>query len=166
MDSHSKARNLLDRFDVLRHASDLDLLIFFARHPTALLTTEQIAMFLGYEPHRIVASLELLLEARLLTRTPHPRHAARLYVFAVTNEGGGWLAEIMQLAGTRQGRLALIEAINDRWSGPTGKAAPGNSLGTSDAPLPFRGRAKVDGTSAQGSPAKLSIKADRRGGGR
>jgi hypothetical protein len=34
------ARRLLDRVAILRHASDLDLVLFFARHPHTLLAPE------------------------------------------------------------------------------------------------------------------------------
>jgi len=38
-----QARRLVERIGVLRNACDLDLLLFFVRHPRALLTSEQIA---------------------------------------------------------------------------------------------------------------------------
>jgi hypothetical protein len=39
MDHEETAGRLLDQFDVLRHATDLDLLVSFARHPRSLLAS-------------------------------------------------------------------------------------------------------------------------------
>ncbi|MBY0495929.1 MAG: hypothetical protein K2Y23_17100 [Cyanobacteria bacterium] len=142
MNLHSKAGALLEEFDVLRRPSDLDLLIFFARHPRALLVSEQIAAFLGYDVKDVSASLDRLLAARLLTRTPTRKHAARMYALAAIPEGGGWLPALMQVASTRDGRLALISALKERWSEPNGHDgsggdAPAEETKASDGPLPF-----------------------------
>jgi hypothetical protein len=126
MDLEEQARRLLGQRDVLRHPSDLDLLIFFARHPRSLLSSEQIAIFLGYGVKDIAASLDLLLEAGFLTRTPNPKHTARMYVFAVNPPGGGWLSALKELASTRAGRVALLWAIRRRSAtadGPTQAAS-------------------------------------------
>jgi len=114
MDLGKDAGHLLDQLDVLRHPSDLDLLVFFARHPRTLLSSEQIAAFLGYGIKETAASLELLLEAGFLTRTPNPRHVARMYLLVGTPPGGGWLPALTRLATTREGRLALIWEIRRR----------------------------------------------------
>lgn len=111
---HEDARRVLDQVGVLRHRSDLDLLIFFARHPRTLLTSEQLATFLGYELPQIAASLELLLESGYLTRTQHRAHAARLYVFSVGASTGGWLPALLKLASTREGRLMLLSHLSER----------------------------------------------------
>ena len=110
---HEDARRVLDHLGVLQHRADLDLLIFFARHPHALLTSEQLAAFLGYELTQIAASLEVLLDAHLLTRTQNRNHAARLYVFAHGEPPGGWLPSLLELASTREGRLALLASLSD-----------------------------------------------------
>jgi hypothetical protein len=107
------ARRVLDQVGVLRQRSDLDLLIFFARHPRTLLTSEQLATFLGYELPQIAASLELLLDAGYLTRTQNRAHAARLYVFSVGAGTGGWLPALLELASTREGRLILLSHLSD-----------------------------------------------------
>lgn len=120
MDLEHDAVQLLDRLNVLRHPSDLDLLMFFARHPRSLLSSEQLALFLGYGVQEIAASLDLLLNAGFLTRTQSHRHAARMYVFAIDPPGGNWLPAVKQLASTRAGRLALVWAIRRR--SPTGGA--------------------------------------------
>ena len=109
------ARQLLDRIGVIRRACDLDLLIFFVRHPRSLLASESLASFLGYDLKEIAASLDVLLDAGLLTRTQTSAHAARLYVLAVDKTGRGtkqgWLPALRELASTRDGRLALKEAL-------------------------------------------------------
>ncbi len=108
------ARRLLDSVGLLRHPCDLDLLLFFVRHPRTLMSSEQLAAFLGYDLKRISESLEVLLEARLLRRTPNPAHAARMYVFAVSSPNGGWLPALLDLASTQNGRLMLRRELKRR----------------------------------------------------
>ena len=105
------ARRLIDRIGVLNNACDLDLLIFFARHPRSLLASESLANFLGYDLKEIADSLETLLAAGLLTRTQTPAHAARLYVFAPEATNGDWFPSLVALASTREGRLAFRQAL-------------------------------------------------------
>ena len=107
-------RRLLDRIGVVRDPCDLDLLLFFVRHPRALLSSDQIAAFLGYDVKQLGQSLDVLLAAELLTRTQHPTRAARMYVFAAGGTDGGWLASLVELASTREGRLAMRDALRDR----------------------------------------------------
>jgi len=114
MDQDHDARRLLDHIDVLRQPSDLDLLIFFARHPRSLLASEQSEAFLGYGVKEIAASPDLLLGAALITRTPHPSLAARFYVFSVDGPNGEWLPALLKLASTREGRLAMIWELRRR----------------------------------------------------
>ena len=99
---------------VLRHRCDLDLLVFFVRHPRTLMASEQLAAFLGYPLKQISDSLDILLGAGLLTRTPNPVHAARMYVFAVPGSNGGWLPELMKLASTQNGRQMLRSEMKQR----------------------------------------------------
>jgi hypothetical protein len=107
------ARRLLNSIGFLRHRCDLDLLLFFVRHPRSLLTSDQIAAYLGYDLKRIGDSLDNLLTAKLLTRSQSPAHAARLYVFAVNGTSGGWLPSLVDAVSTREGRLALRQAMTD-----------------------------------------------------
>jgi|SoiMetStandDraft_5_1073268.scaffolds.fasta_scaffold540236_1 hypothetical protein len=108
-----QARRLLERIGVLRNTCDMDLLLFFVRHPRALLTSEQIATFIGYDVQRIGDSLDRLLDAKLLTRSQNPAHSARMYVFSVAGPNGGWLPALVELVATREGRLAMREALTD-----------------------------------------------------
>ena len=118
-------RRLLDRSGVLRRPCDLDLLLFFIRHPRALLSSDQIASFLGYEVTRLDESLDVLVTAELLTCTQTPTRAARMYVFAVGGPHGGWLPSLVELASTREGRLAmraaLIDQRNEQTLGPVAR---------------------------------------------
>ena len=102
---------LLDRVGVLRHRSDLDLLLFFAEHPSALLAMDSLAAFVGYSHHQIAGSIEVLVAAGLLQRRQTQAHAARLYVFDPGAAAGAWLPALLAAAATRAGRLALREAL-------------------------------------------------------
>ena len=124
-----EARQLLDRIGVLRHPSDLDMLIFFARHPRSILPSESLAAFLGYDLKDIAESLEMLLSTGLLQRKQTPAHAARMYVFT-HDAGGGWLPTLLRLGSTRQGHLALRRSLVRRSPGGVdpvegGLSAPG-----------------------------------------
>lgn len=106
---------MLERIGVIRRPCDLDLLIFFVRHPRSLLASESLAGFLGYDLKEIAESLDALLDARLITRTQTSAHAARLYVLAIETTDGdtnpGRLSSLLALASTREGRLALRAAL-------------------------------------------------------
>ena len=108
------ARGLLDRIEVLRHPSDVDLLIFFARHPRALMANEQLAALLGYGIKQIAESLDVLLQAGFLRRIPNRAHAARMYVFVANGPNEGLLPPLVELACTREGRLAIRRALKRR----------------------------------------------------
>jgi hypothetical protein len=112
MSTRDDIKRLLDRIEVLENPCDLDLFLFFARHPQALLTSEQLAAWLGYELAQIAGSLDKLLSAGLLTRMQNRAHAARLYVFAPgVAGGGGGITALLALASTRTGRLAIREEL-------------------------------------------------------
>lgn len=138
---------LLDRVGVLRHACDLDLLVFFARHPRALLTSEQLATWLGYELKQIAQSLEVLFDAGFITRTQNPTHAARMYVFAIGGSNGGWLPTLLKLASTRVGRLAMVAALSRRTSTDTnGPVARERQIGVTSPRRPVVVRRQSDET--------------------
>jgi hypothetical protein len=165
MDLETDAGRLLDQLDVLRHASDLDLLMFFARHPRTLLASEHIAAFLGYGVNEIAASLELLVDAGFLTRTPDPRHVARMYVLADAPPGNGWLPALKRLASTRDGRLALIWEIRRRYPPAPGGSTPrtesadkGRTAVTGDS----RQQQQTASTNASSEPRKQSKRSEER----
>lgn len=132
--SDHDARRLLARIGALRRPCDLDLLVFFARHPRTLLTSEQIAKWLGYELKQIAEALDLLISAGLLTRVQNPTHAARMYVFAAEDTPGGWLPALLAMASTRQGRLKLLEALTPQ--GPAESGPADRARGAADPPAP------------------------------
>lgn len=111
-----EALALLDRIGVLRSRSDLDLLLFFAEHPSSLLPMESLAAFVGCSHHEIAGSIEVLQSAGLLQRRQTAADAARLYVFDPGGSVGGWLPELLALASMREGRLALRFALAGRAS--------------------------------------------------
>jgi hypothetical protein len=111
-----KLRVLLDRFECLKDPCDLDLLLFFYRHPRAFLISERLAAYVGYDRPQVVQSLEVLITARLLRRSPDSTHPARLYVLTPGSTLGGWLSSLLRFAATRDGRLAVIHALKQRQS--------------------------------------------------
>jgi len=128
-----------DSIGLLRSRCDLDLLVFFARHPCAMLTSELLATFLGYELAEIAESLDVLLGAGLLTRHQTPAHAARMYLFAGPADPDGWLSRLVRLASTREGRLALRATLG------RGSAPPSSSGQGAASPLQ-RGPRRLDDT--------------------
>jgi hypothetical protein len=114
---------MLDRIRGIRHACDLDLLLFFYRHPRALLPGERIAAYVGYDRGQVAKSLDGLTVAGLLTRSQNPSHAARLYVLELHVLPGGLLSSFLKIAATRQGRLEVMRLLG---SGPG--RAPSASL--------------------------------------
>ena len=105
------AHTLLARIPALQRPCDLDLLVFFAKHPRTLLTSEHLARLLGYQLKEIAQSLDVLLGAGFLTRTQDLARPARMYVFAPGVANGESLPAIVAFASTREGRLALRRAV-------------------------------------------------------
>lgn len=122
---HEQVHRLLDRIAVLRDPCDLDLLLFFVRHPRALLSSDQIAALLGYPVKRLGDSLDVLATADLLLRRQKPNGVAQLYIFA-DSVAPDWLSSLVELASTRAGRLALRNSLEDRRKGkpPIRESAP------------------------------------------
>jgi len=108
--------DLLDRLECLEHPCDLDLLLFFHRHPRAFLKSERLAEYVGYDLPQVERSLETLMTAGLLRQSPGTTRPARLYVLTRSCRGtlGGWLSSLLRIAATREGRLAVIHALNQR----------------------------------------------------
>ena len=104
-------RSMLGRIPGIGHACDLDLLLFFYRHPRALLTAEQIVACIGYDGEQVAKSLDGLIEAGLLTRSQNPSHAARLYVLELQVLPGGLLSSFLAIAATREGRMQAMRLL-------------------------------------------------------
>ena len=108
---------MLDRIRDIRHGCDLDLVLFFHRHPCALLTAEQLVAYLGYDGARLAKSLDGLIEAGLVARSLNPAHTARLYVLELDALPGGLLSSFLKIVATRQGRMEAMRLLS---SGPGG----------------------------------------------
>lgn len=122
-------RQLLAHAEVIQSACDLDLLVFLHRHPRTLLTSEQLAGFVGYPLKDIARALDTFIEARLLSRTAQQSvHAARMFLLLHDGSQGGGVEAILGFASTRQGRHAILEALNRSGSDST------QQLGTHPAP--------------------------------
>ena len=104
-------QHLLESIGTLRHSCDLDLLLFFHRHPRSLLTSERLAAYVGYDLNQIARSLDLLTEAGLLERSQNPTHAARMYLLKTPETG--WLGSLLAIASTREGRRDLLDAMQE-----------------------------------------------------
>src|SRR2546427_9233617 len=90
--------DLLDRIECLRHPCDLDLLLFFSRHPRAFLLSERLAEYVGYELPQVAQSLETVITAGLLRRSPDSTHPARLYVLTPGSTRGGGRSSLPRIA--------------------------------------------------------------------
>ncbi len=117
--------DLLHRLGCLRHPCDLDLLLFFSRHPRAYLITERLAQYVGYDLPLVAQSLETLITAGLLRRSSNSTHPVQLYVLTPGTTLAGRLSSLLRFAATREGRLAVIHALKQRQLlGPSGGGEP------------------------------------------
>jgi predicted transcriptional regulator len=105
-------RQLLERSKVLHHPCDVDLLLFFYRHPRSLLTSDQLATFVGYGVSQIAASLEAFIAAGIIERSQNPTHYARMYRL-VRGTPDGWVPSIVKVATTRRGRQDVMQALKE-----------------------------------------------------
>jgi hypothetical protein len=108
------AEDVLARLPYLHHRCDLDLLVFFHRHPRVLLTSERLVAVLGYDLKQVAASLETLIAAKVITRTQHQTTGARMYAFEALDNDNDPLAPLLRTASARAGRLAIIRALERR----------------------------------------------------
>src|SRR2546430_2668917 len=106
--------DLLDRIECLRHPCDLDLLLFFSRHPRAFLLSERLAEYVGYELPQVAQSLETVITAGLLRRSPDSTHPARLYVLTPGSTRGGGVSSLLRIAPTPESPPARLYALKQR----------------------------------------------------
>ena len=107
-----EVKRLLARVSVIEDACHLDLLLFLYRHPRALLTSAQLAGFVGYNLKDIAKALDAFIEAGLLERTAQQStHAARMF-FLLDAPNGDDVRALFELASTRSGRQSILEALN------------------------------------------------------
>ena len=100
--------HFLGGIGVLRHPCDLDLLLFFHRHPRAILTSERLAAYVGSDLNQLARSLDLLTNAGLVERSQNPTHAAR-FTCCRHLRRAGW--SVLEIASTREGRQKLIQSM-------------------------------------------------------
>jgi hypothetical protein len=99
----------------LREACDLDLLLFFSRHPRVVLSSEQLAAYVGYDLAAVARSLDLLLGAGLLKRTLNHGAPGRMYVLEV-DHAEEWLEPLRRVCATPNGRRTLRALLSERRS--------------------------------------------------
>lgn len=90
----------------LQDPCDLDLLLFFSRHPRVVLSSEQLAAYVGYDIAEVARALDRLLAAGLLRRTLNPGAPGRMYILEV-DRAEEWLEPLRRLCATPEGRNAL-----------------------------------------------------------
>jgi hypothetical protein len=105
-------RQLLERGRVLQHPCDVDLLLFFYRHPQSLLTSDQLATFVGYGVSQIAKSLESFTAAGIIERSQNPTHHARMYRL-VRGTPDSWVPSLVKIATTRRGRQDVMQVLKD-----------------------------------------------------
>ena len=118
----AEIRRLLARSPFIRNSGDLDLLVFFYRHPRTLLTSEQIAAFVGRDMKVVAEALDTFIAAGFVERLHNPTHAARMCLLVVHGPEGKDLTRLLELACTRPGRqeiLAILNSSNPRNEQPS-----------------------------------------------
>src|SRR2546429_9532449 len=108
------AEDVLARLPYLHHRCDLDLLVFFPRHPRVLLTSDRLVAVLGYDLKQVAGSLETLIAAKVVTRTQHQATGARMYAFEALDNDNDSLTRLLRTASARAGWLAINRALEGR----------------------------------------------------
>jgi predicted transcriptional regulator len=113
--THESVHRLLDGINAIRDQTDLDLLLFSFRHPHALLTVDQLAAAVGHDRARVEASLAALIAAGLLGQLQRPTRQAYIFAFRPDEEERtAAVTSLLEIASSRSGRLALLEALHER----------------------------------------------------
>jgi hypothetical protein len=110
----------------LRDACDLDLLLFFSRHPRVVLSSEQLAAYVGYDLPQVARALDLLLGAGLLKRALNHGTPGRMYVLEV-DHAEEWLEPLRRVCATPDGRNAVKTLLRQRqpqYGARTANASP------------------------------------------
>jgi hypothetical protein len=106
-----EAKVLLARTPVIQGPCELDLLGFLHRHPRTLLTSEQLAVFVGYDIKEVAKSIDVFIDAGLLGRTKNRLHAARMYSLVLNGQQADGITALLELAGTKQGRRDILALL-------------------------------------------------------
>ena len=93
-----EVKRLLAQISVIRNGCDLDLLVFLHRHPRTLLTSEQIAAFVGHDMKLVAEALDAFVAAGFVERLHNPTHAARMYLLVVHGPEDKGLKTLLELA--------------------------------------------------------------------
>ncbi|HTI06468.1 MAG TPA: hypothetical protein VL549_14255 [Gemmatimonadales bacterium] len=107
-----RLHELLERIDSVQDQTDVDLLLFFFRHPNALLTVEFLAAAVGHDQGRVEESLKGLIEAGLIERVKGRTVAAHSFLFRPAAQES--VGALLQIASSRPGRLALLDVLQQR----------------------------------------------------
>ena len=102
-------KRLLACAPLIRSACELDLLVFLYRHPRVLLTTRQLAVFVGHKEKQVASALDVFISTGLLERTQNPMHSADMYVLSLDGPQGGGIKTLVERASTRHGRRELLQ---------------------------------------------------------
>src|SRR4029450_6789031 len=97
----------------LRGGCAPELRLFFSRHPRVVLSSEQLAAYVGYELAQVARALDRLLETGLLRRTLNQGASGRMYVLEV-DSAGEWLTSLRRVCATPEGRSALKGLLKQR----------------------------------------------------
>lgn len=112
-------RSILDRIAGIRHPCDLDVLLFFHRHPCTLLTSDRLVAYLGYDRDLVATSLETLIGSGLVKRMQKPSLLSRLYVLERNGPTGELLSSLLQAAAAREGRRAVMRLLRNPLDPPS-----------------------------------------------
>jgi len=112
--SNPSAEQLIAAAD-LRDACHLDLLLFFSRHPRVVLSSEQLAAYVGYDLVEVARALDLLLGAGLLTRALNHGAPGRMYILE-SGRAEKWLEPLQRVCATPEGRHAVRALLRERRS--------------------------------------------------
>ena len=138
--SPKRVRGLLDRIGCVSRPCDLDLLLFFHRHPRAVLTSERLALYVGYELSEVARSLDALIGNGLLSRVQRPGGGERMYTLTTVGPLGGWLDALLRLASTRAGRLAVLASLSRPDAGDESITGEGTEPRAAERSRPTRAR--------------------------
>ena len=99
----------------LRETCHLDLLLFFSRHPRVVLSSEQLATYVGHHADNVARALGLMIEAGLLTQAQSVGGPGIMYVFEA-HHLEQWLQPLRGLCSSPDGRRALRTLLKQRRS--------------------------------------------------
>ena len=90
--------------------------------------SERLAAYVGYDLNQVGRSIDRLTGAGLLKCSQSPTHAAQMYVLQPSDTA--WLASLIDIASTDDGRRRLLEAMKEASEPETSsdRSRPSNAL--------------------------------------